>query len=231
MNRLYTPGQIARWEAARLKREALVRPAPISFDPSKAEVKFPRLTHGGQLTHAERKAERVQETVAATERKPASDPPVASQGVNSGPLPWQRCGSSLPAPQPLDLSGVTLDAEGWSSEIPVPDNLNPWRYLRKTLSLCRSDEIRYRVTGGDLVAIRIKARPASDTEGLPTGAVVRVWWDGIERPKIPRYASPLCDAWSWSTLDAASPHATACAKDGWAYSPGAVYLPIDVRGA
>jgi hypothetical protein len=30
MNRLYTPGQLARWEAARLKREALVKPAPIS---------------------------------------------------------------------------------------------------------------------------------------------------------------------------------------------------------
>jgi hypothetical protein len=61
----HTPGQLARWEADRLKREALTRPAPIGFDPSKAEIKFPRLTHGGQLTHAERKAERVQAKMAA----------------------------------------------------------------------------------------------------------------------------------------------------------------------
>lgn len=38
MNRLYTPGQLARWEAARREREALTKPAPIGWDASKAEA-------------------------------------------------------------------------------------------------------------------------------------------------------------------------------------------------
>jgi hypothetical protein len=159
----------------------------------------------------------VKGTVAATGRKSALDVPVASQGVNSGPL---------------DLLGVTLDAEGWSSEIPVPDNTRRWHdYLRKTYPLCGGLEIKTRVTGGDLVAIRLKARSASDTEGLPVGAVVRVWYDGMPSPEVTRYAMFGGGTLPWSRLMSTAEQAAGDRERiTMSAFPGAVYLPIDVRG-
>jgi hypothetical protein len=259
----HTPGQLARWEADRLKREALVKPAPIGFDPSKAEIKWPRLTHGGQTTHAERKAERLIAEAYALVKSlggfmyprdcPADWPTKEAVAVTSRLngrmyVPWapvlntdallvnsdspRYAGvagkpAEPPHQQPLDLSGVTLDAEGWSSEIPVPDNLKPWHDY-----LCRSDEVRYRITGGELVAIRIKARSASDTEGLPIGAVVRVWYDGMPSPEVPRYAMFGGGTLPWSRLMSTAEQAAGDRERiTMSAFPCTVYLPIDVRGA
>jgi hypothetical protein len=155
--------------------------------------------------------------------------------------------------QPLDLSGVTLDAEGWSSWIEAPKGGWPggvcpiplavpgkYEWRTQVVRSRRPEAVYPQKVGGwsatdggnyPITAIRLKARSVSDTEGLPVGAVVRVWWGGISQPEIPRYSAHLGATWSWSTVVAAHPHATACGKEGWAYRPGAVYLPIDVRGA
>jgi hypothetical protein len=269
----HTPGQLARWEADRLKREALRKPAPIGWDASKAEAPWRSASPnksvedlyalvkslGGFMCPPDRLEDHlVKGTVAATGRKPASDPPVASQGVNSGPLPWQRCGSSLTAPKPLDLSGVTLDADGWSSWIEAP--AGGWPGGVCPISLVQGGAWGYRLRGGmerfpsemspldkcwtfggradnglgDLVATRIKARSASDTAGLPVGAVVRVWWGHMNHNGMPaHYSARLGNGWSLPTHLLTSSRLAELADEevGWQTMPGAIYLPIDVRGA
>jgi hypothetical protein len=159
--------------------------------------------------------------------KPAEPPHHGADALRYG------CLVAATAPQPLDLSGVTLDAEGWSSEIPVLDNCGlRMDYLRKTYPLCRIDEARHRVTGGDIVGVRIKSRPASDTEGLPVGAVVRVWYDGMPSPEVPRYAMFGGGPLPWSRLMTTAERAAGDRERiTMSAFPCTVYLPIDVRGA
>jgi hypothetical protein len=267
----HTPGQLARWEAARLKREALKRPAPIGFDRSKVE----HAIAGGSDSVGDDSDRLVPcrfcqgfaeiDTIAAGEPNAGA---FFAACLNCGASTrlffacgedpvhlvierWNKGDTTLPpnspavAPsiptsviahqQPLDLSGVTLDAEGWSSEIPAPPApFGRWsEYLHKTYPLCRDEEFRFRITGGDLVAIRIKARSASDTEGLPVGAVVRGWSPAELCPSQVKYYAWLGDR-GWSMWlngpdDKGRNHATD--GDGYMKYSGAGYLPIDVRSA
>jgi hypothetical protein len=220
MNRLYTPGQLARWEAARLKREALVKPAPIS-------ASLP-----------------VDIAYAIEKHEHTPDEPAFAQSSPTGVITHQR-------PQPFDLSGVTLDAEGWSSWIEAPEGgwpggVCPIPSLEQgeyEVGLADGNIGRvgaaiwwtwaWRSHPGDIVTFRIKARSASDTEGLPVGAVVRAWSPVDKREGKPTYYRWLGGGWSmWMRSPDDPDGAISAGKNtGWIYAPGTVYLPIDVRGA
>jgi hypothetical protein len=219
MNRLYTPGQLARWEAARLKREALVKPAPIS-------ASLP-----------------VDIAYAIEKREHTPDEPAFAQSIPTGVITHQR-------PQPLDISGVTLDAEGWSSWIEAPaggwpGGVCPIPSLEQgeyevgladgnvgRVGAARWWTWAWRSHPGDIVTFRIKARSASDTEGLPIGAVVRVWYGGMPSPEVPRYAMFGGGTLPWSRLMSTAEQAAGDRERiTMSAFPCTVYLPIDVRGA
>jgi hypothetical protein len=167
--------------------------------------------------------------------KPAEPPHHGADALRYG------CLVAATAHQPLDLSGVTLDAEGWSSWIEAPEG----GFAASTVSLLRTQEWQYRHRSGDwngvaglkymwadITAIRIKARSASDTEGLPIGAVVRVWYDGMPSPEVPRYAMFGRGPLPWSRLMSTAEQAAGDRERiTMSAFPGAVYLPIDVRSA
>jgi hypothetical protein len=120
MNRLYTPGQLARWEAARIERERLTAPAPIGHDKSMAETPMRKLfsvNHDDDLLGPEDSDLTGGQTDVAP-HSVATQSIFANKPIQKPWIPHPSCAGNVLLTAPADEWGDWIEWAG--GECPIP---------------------------------------------------------------------------------------------------------------